>query len=346
MNKAKYLLISVYTLLLLGFLAHNWYLLPQLGQALQHGNGGWLAAALGGQLLCLASLTAIYQLAFHATGVKQTFSELLPQSLTALFVDSTAPGGGAAGAAILIDNAQQKQQSGARAAAGILLYYIANYGVFSLFLLLALAGLLMRGALTATIASMALILITTIVGLGILLVVSVRYPRMLGWFFAGVRQVLNAVMGIFGRKPLLSTQWVVQQSAEFSAAATAIAQQPRHLPRVLASAALLHLSGILVFGAILLAFQQPISASLLLIGYSMNVLITNVSPTPNGVGVAEIALPTMLTTLGVPPSASVATTLALRAITFWLPLLLGFIAMRHLAAQQLAPPTAPQNLRL
>lgn len=92
----------------------------------------------------------------------------------------------------------------------------------------------------------------------------------------------------------------------------------------------MHLSMIVVLAAVFLAFQQPLSIPMLLIGYTMMVLFSNISPTPNGVGIVEIALPPILGSLGVAAATGIGITLVFRVLTFWLPLVMGFVAMRFL----------------
>ena len=58
------------------------------------------------------------------------------------------------------------------------------------------------------------------------------------------------------------------------------------------------------------------------------------SPTPGNVGAVEVALSAGLVAVGVPSGAAVAAVLIYRLLTFWLPLVPGFIAFRYLQAKQ------------
>jgi uncharacterized protein (TIRG00374 family) len=61
----------------------------------------------------------------------------------------------------------------------------------------------------------------------------------------------------------------------------------------------------------------------------------SVSPVPGGLGVAEAGLVAGLTAAGVPPDLAVASALTHRLVTFWLPPLGGWFALRSLQRQQL-----------
>jgi len=76
------------------------------------------------------------------------------------------------------------------------------------------------------------------------------------------------------------------------------------------------------------AFHVPFSVGTLVAGFSMGYLFTLVSPTPAGVGVVEGVLTVVLGSLNVAISAATLVTLAYRGLTFWLPLIYGFVAFR------------------
>jgi uncharacterized protein (TIRG00374 family) len=54
------------------------------------------------------------------------------------------------------------------------------------------------------------------------------------------------------------------------------------------------------------------------------------APTPEGLGAVEIALSTSLAAAGMPSAAAVSSVLLYRLATFWLPVPIGWAAMRWL----------------
>lgn len=84
------------------------------------------------------------------------------------------------------------------------------------------------------------------------------------------------------------------------------------------------------FNASLLAFGQHLPivdvAVLYLIGNAAGALV----PTPGGLGAVEIALGAGLTSAGVPGAVAASVVVLFRAITYWLRVLLGYFAMKHL----------------
>jgi glycosyltransferase 2 family protein len=68
------------------------------------------------------------------------------------------------------------------------------------------------------------------------------------------------------------------------------------------------------------------------VAYLAGAAVASVSPTPGGLGALEAALVAGLTAVGGPAGPAVAGVLAFRLLTFWLPILPGWMAYRTLRA--------------
>jgi uncharacterized membrane protein YbhN (UPF0104 family)/membrane-associated phospholipid phosphatase/tRNA A-37 threonylcarbamoyl transferase component Bud32 len=68
--------------------------------------------------------------------------------------------------------------------------------------------------------------------------------------------------------------------------------------------------------------------------YLAGALLAAPSPTPGNLGGIEVALVLGLAVFGVPAGPAVAVVLTYRVLTFWLPILLGYLALRRLERQQ------------
>lgn len=123
--------------------------LRQVTAVLAQAQWPWLAAAFALRLVYFALFTLIYQTAFGAVSVCSRWRGLLPLTLAAAFIDTTAPLGGTASIAIFIDDARRRGQSPSRTAAGTLLFYTAFNGVFLLILGGALWLMAGQGLVTA-----------------------------------------------------------------------------------------------------------------------------------------------------------------------------------------------------
>ena len=129
----------------------------------------------------------------------------------------------------------------------------------------------------------------------------------------------------FGRKlltayliPAIKTAWV---------AITEIATSPGKLARLFAGCALVTLSytaGMLVslraFGA-----NLPIATATFV--YLAGAAVASAAPTPGGVGATEAALVAAYTAVGVDAGVAFAAVLLFRLMTYWLPILPGYLAL-------------------
>ena len=82
-----------------------------------------------------------------------------------------------------------------------------------------------------------------------------------------------------------------------------------------------------------LAFKIPLSAGTLFAGFALAYLFMIVSPTPAGIGFVEGVVTLTLVSMTVPVGAAAVVILGYRAITFWLPLLVGMLAMQRISAK-------------
>lgn len=89
----------------------------------------------------------------------------------------------------------------------------------------------------------------------------------------------------------------------------------------------------LAFYASLEGFGSSVPFDTVLLVYLAGNAIAAASPTPGGLGATEATLAVGLTAAGVPIGQAITGVLAFRLFTFWLPILPGFFAFRHLSKQ-------------
>ena len=92
-----------------------------------------------------------------------------------------------------------------------------------------------------------------------------------------------------------------------------------------------------VLTAVFMAFQTPLSVGTLIAGFAIAYLFLIVSPTPAGVGVVEGVLTLSLSSMFVPLGEATVITLSYRVLTFWLPLLFGFLSFQLLQIRKPFP---------
>ncbi|MCE7989675.1 MAG: TIGR00374 family protein [Caldilinea sp. CFX5] len=323
-------LLGVVTVVFTWVLLTHLHELTQLGRTVAGGHWPWLWAALGLQLLYYVAYTGVYQRAFATVEVRSTLWELLPVTYASLFANMAAPTGGVAGAALFVDEVTRRGQSRTRATVGVLLMLVIDFGVLVLIVLASLGVLWARRDLRFYEVAAALILLLFVLALAAALLFALWRPLWLQTTLDWVQRQVNRAGGWLRRPHLLDDGWSARNLEEFALGAQAMRNRPLSLFWTALVAFIAHALSLLSLYTLFRAFDQPVGAGVLLVGYAMTILFTIVSPTPNGVGIVEGIMPVIYTSLGVPVAAATVISLTFRGFTFWLPLLAGFFLLRRL----------------
>lgn len=122
-------------------------------------------------------------------------------------------------------------------------------------------------------------------------------------------------------------------TAALRSAGSAIAaalRSPRRAAILFGGSAATTLLYVLTLGVSLSAVSADVPFIQLFAMYLAATAVAAASPTPGNLGALELALTGGLTTLSVPSGTALGAVLIYRLLTFWLPLLPGFVAFRYL----------------
>jgi uncharacterized protein (TIRG00374 family) len=305
----------------------------QTAETFRAGNALWLGLALLLQITWLFTIALTLRAIYRLLGLDAALAQLVPLAITSNFVNVAAPSGGVGGMAVFVADARRRRLSTVRVTIAGALYLLYDYFSFLCVLALGMGVLVRRGNLTGVEVGAAGVLLVYALGLAALLVLGATSPplfeRVLRWGARTVNRLVHPLL----RRPYLSEARAHAFAVETAAGLGALRAHwlgyvPPALLSLLAKAQLLAIL-LLVF----LAFGQPFSAGTIVAGYSIGSLFAIVSPTPGGMGVVEGAMTLGLTSLRVALGPATVITLAYRGLTFWLPFVYGFIAMRVLHLQ-------------
>ena len=109
-----------------------------------------------------------------------------------------------------------------------------------------------------------------------------------------------------------------------------VARRPIRLGSLLGGSALITLAYAGALIASVDAFHGDLPVSAVAIVYLIGAVVQSVSPTPGGLGPAEAAYIGGLTAIGLSSERAVAAVLLFRMLTFWLPVIPGWVAMTWL----------------
>ncbi len=303
--------------------------IQKLTETLAQGQWQWVATAALLQLIYYVVFAALYQSAFYTVELKSRLRDLLPVTFGAIVVNVMAPSGGASGAALFVDDAVRRSQSAAKAAAGTVLVLAADFSAFVPVLITGLIYLFVQHDLAAYELISAFILLLMTGGLTGVLGLGLWRPRQLHRLLHWLQATANRLGSWVGRPVLLVEDWAERHAADFTQASRSISRHPLRLGRTFGVALISHVVNVSSLYLLFVAFHQSITVGPLVAGYAMGTLFLIVSPTPMGIGVVEGVMPLVFISLGVPHSVAILVTLAYRGLSFWLPLLAGFILLHR-----------------
>jgi len=292
------------TLVVIAVLALGVHLLaPQVGElgrafeAIRESNPGWLALAL------VASLLTYVAGAWSQTGaVRQplALTRTTAMQLTAAFTSKLTPAS-IGSFAVRIRFLQRSGLSSEEAVTGTALNSVAG-------------GIARLVAIAAAIP----------------LIGSSRFgvPRPADWEILAAVVIVGAVAGVvfftaIGRRLLQPIRRAVTELG-------VVVRDPAKAFALLGGALAVILLNIICFAAALAAVHAHVGASTAIVVYLGGSTVGGAAPTPGGLGAVEAALVAGLTAAGVDASLAVAGVLTFRLLTYWLPIPLGYAALRGL----------------
>lgn len=145
--------------------------------------------------------------------------------------------------------------------------------------------------------------------------------------------VLLAGLGLLLWSPL-GRRRVVPPTRQAVASVLAVVRQPSKAAQLFGGSAAITTLYILALTASLEAFHSPLPIVHVAAVYLGGSALAAVAPTPGGLGAMEAALVAGLTAFGLQSGPAIIGVLAFRLVTFWLPILPGWLAFRSLRRQQ------------
>jgi phosphatidylglycerol lysyltransferase len=317
------------------FIAFVWLVISQfnevekLARTLAQGQWQWVLAAGVLQILYYLAFAGTYQAAFYVLGIRRKLLELVPVTLGSLFVNVVTPTASTAGAALFVDDATRRGHSPARSATAALLQLVVDYTAFLLILIIGMTLLFIWHDLQPYEILGAVVLLALTGALTGVLLLGMWRPKAVTGLLAWIQSVVNKVGGWFKHPDLLDADWAYTNAAELAAASQAVFENPLRLLRLLGITLLAYCIDLASLYTLFVAFGQHIGLGALVAGFAMGILFWIVSPVPQGIGLVEGVMALTYTSLGVPSETATIVVLAFRGLTFWLPLLLGFILIRR-----------------
>lgn len=329
-DSMKKIIVVLVLLLAVLFILANGAELQEILNVMAHGNLLFLGLALIIQIGWLLNMSAFYKSVYRSLGMEEKLAILLRLSMAANFLTVVAPSGGLSAIAVFVADARQRGRSSARALVACVLYVWFEYIGTLAALAIGLSILANRGKLHWSEITAAGLVLIAVLGISLALFLGARSTDALCTLLSWLAHRANILMHPFLHRNWIENQKVCAFSTELSEGINALHGNPRWVFKPL----LFTLLGkSLLFGVLLacfLAFKLSADPGTIIAGLSIANLFLIVSPTPAGLGIVEGILPFVLNGLGVALEDATVATLAYRGFSFWLPFMVGLIAIRQI----------------
>ena len=180
---------------------------------------------------------------------------------------------------------------------------------------------------------LSILLILTVCAGGFLYYLSKNHS-LLGKIIALVSKALTKLYKFFKIKKSLDTAKISLFVEEFYLGVDAIKKNKTKLLVPLLLAAVFFLSDILTLYCIFLSFGLKVKLGFIVVSFVLTDVVGFIVAVPTGLGVFEVSMATIFSTLGIPLASAVLATLIFRGMSFWLHMPLGLYFYQRLAKEK------------
>lgn len=328
--KKNKFLVAVIFLLGIIFLFGSASELREISTVLTRGNLWWIALAIVLELVWILNFGASYWTLYRIMGIEKKLFPLIRLVAAVNFVNIVAPSAGIGGLAVIYSDASKNGHSSARVTVGSLLFLLFDYvGLLSV-IFVGLIILFFNHTLSFTDILAFLLFLILAMALGAVLILASRSETQLSRVLIFFARLINKIVRPFIKRELIDETEAKFFAGEMVEGVSALKHVGSGWLKPLALTFSNKILLVTILGVVFLAFDVPVTVSVVIAGFSLAYLFAIISPTPAGVGIVEGVMTLGLKSLGIPLESAVVVTMAFRAVTFWLPLLLGMISFRTL----------------
>jgi len=323
-------IIALVMLLAVVFLLTRFTEIENIAEVLSRGHIGFLGLAFLAQGFWFVNLGRTYRDIYRLFGIPSKTFYMVRLATAANFINVIAPAAGFSSMALFFSEARRRNIPIARVTVASVLFVWFEYIGTLVTLVFGLAILARGNNLHWSEITASGILLAGALGLATLLYLGMRSADLLARVLTWGARTVNKIVRPFIHRSYLSEERAFSFAHEAAEGIAALRHQPREILDVLLLALFNKSLLILILWLTFMAFRVPVTLDVVVAGFSICYLFLIVSPTPAGLGIVEGLLTVALTGLKIPIGDATVVTLAFRAFTFWLPLLVGMITFRTL----------------
>jgi uncharacterized protein (TIRG00374 family) len=270
-----------------------------------------LVAALVLEVITVGTLAMVHKVSAQAVGAELRYREALNLSMGAFTLSHTLPGGGAVGGAFVVQRLRRAGLDDPSAATSIALTATLATATITGLAAVGIAVAVLDAKLPGRVLILVLLLLVALLGVAVGIVALLRSPRLQG-------RLLSWLSGLHDRVRARIEDW-----ADSLRSLRAAPPEAGDLARIVAWSALNWSVDIAALWLVFIALDQPVTLSVLLIGFGVSQIGAAIPFTPGGVGFVESGMVGAFVVLGIPASDATSIVLAYRVLATWLPSLAG-----------------------
>ncbi len=193
--------------------------------------------------------------------------------------------------------------------------------------LLGLFYLLSHQLLGGTQLLVAAVMICLVLGFLASSIVLYRRPRKLKRFLVRLAKVVDVPLRGITKRGIYSPRGIVRSTNNFYQAVEVARKKPLETSKAFIYGIMALFADIFSLYFVFHALGFPIRLDVLIVGYVITNYVVSFLLMPEGIGITELSLSAVYTSLAVPSGIVVVATLLFRFVAFWLPIGVGLLAM-------------------
>jgi uncharacterized protein (TIRG00374 family) len=265
----------------------------------------------------------MYQKIFAVMGIQRNLFEFTKLSLRATAMNVLIPTAGVAAGVVYVEDAKIHDESQLSAVAAFIVAMTCNFSSILLLLLIGTIYLSFVHRLTAFVWVPALILLGYTLIFFLLILLSKKRRNLVKRVSLWCKQLFSQLAKLF-RKKVSPDNGIDTFISELVIAHDKIISNKRNLAAALFYVLLSQLLYLIVLFILFISMGLHPQFWVILSGYAVGSLFVIVSPTPSGIGFAEVGMAIVFSSLKITTDAATVVSLLFRGLSFWIPLLIGF----------------------
>lgn len=309
--------------------------LKEIIKLLKQTNWIFIGLAVLLQALTYFSLASLYSSIFKIFHYRIPLGKLCRLAVASTFLNQIFPSAGLAGLTLITASLKKDGISKGKSTLTATVGAILIGTIFLFFLAVSIAYYLiwqiqMTPAHTIFFTAMLIIIVLVINSAFYLF----RHKESLYRIMEFLSRLVNRLRRIFKSKKYTSPQDISFFIEEFYLGVDVIRQNKKKLIKPLACAIVFFFSDVLTLFFVFLAFGRWVKIGIIIIGFVLTDTLGFVVAIPTSLGVFELSMSAIFSNLGIPLASAVVATLIFRALTFWLPIPIGYFFYHSLIKEK------------